>query len=93
MASNTRKQRKSLPFLKTEINLKFSLPSRNTFYNYEQLKITPPGKISEVKMATGYFKFLNHKLFDPTKWDISFVFKANLKHVVSMSFIQFQTGV
>lgn len=44
-------------------------------------------------MATGYFKFLKHKLFDLTKWDISFVFKANLKHVVSMSFIQFQTGV
>ena len=44
-------------------------------------------------MATGYFKFLNHKLSDLTKWDISFVFKANLKHVVSMTFIQFQTGV
>ena len=42
-------------------------------------------------MATGYFKFLNHKLFDLTKWDISFVFKANLKHVLSMIFIQFQT--
>lgn len=39
-------------------------------------------------MATGYFKFLNHKLFDLTKWDISFVFKANLKHVLSMIFIQ-----
>lgn len=37
-------------------------------------KLTLPGEISEVKMATGYFKFLNHKLFDLTKWDISFVF-------------------
>lgn len=36
-------------------------------------KLTLPGEISEVKMATGYFKFLN-KLFDLTKWDISFVF-------------------
>lgn len=45
-------------------------------------------------MATGYSKFfLNHKLFDLTKWDISFVFKANLKHVLSMIFIQFQTEV
>lgn len=30
-------------------------------------------------MATSYFKFLNYKLFDPTKWDISFAFLRNLK--------------